>query len=334
MQTIANPHLQLTASTASDAELLKERKARILASLRQGLPTLPGYLFELNRLLSEPNPSLWRVADIIRTDPSLAAQVLRQCNAGLAGGAKPVAKIELAVAQLGRERLAALVMTCALLECRSYGIGDSELTTFWQHSYLAAQISERLAQWTCYPDPDLAYLAGLLHDIGALPLLSDATHENPSALGVRHLEGALPLQNDFFGIDHCELGRRIGASWNFAPEMVEVLEFHHDPEKASIDPALLGIVAAADEICHSRGVALGSGLPQLRETVSGTVRQILRRCRPDLPVETVEQLARNLKQELLGLIQGLVDPPGKMSAERSRSAGPLSRPPAQFPAVN
>ncbi len=280
-------------------------RERILSSLRNGLPTLPFYLFELNRLLSEPNSNLGRVASVVRMDPSLAAQVLQACNTTLESGAKPIARIDVAVKTLGRQRLAMLVMTRTLVQSNDGCISEGELKTFWQHSRLAAQIAERLAAWTGYPDPDRAYMAALLHDIGVLPFLSLAACDHSAEIKPRLLEGALAEQRNAFGIDHCELGRWIASSWNLSPELAEAIEFHHQPHRATVDPALTGIVAAADQICCSRGVALGSGLPQFHETVSGTLREIIEKCRPDLPAENIAETSRLLKKELFQVIQGL-----------------------------
>ena len=68
-----------------------------MAALSEGLPTLPAYVFELNSLLAAAPVNLKRVGEVIRTDPSLTAQVLRLCNSAFMGFRERVTKIEHAV---------------------------------------------------------------------------------------------------------------------------------------------------------------------------------------------------------------------------------------------
>src|SRR5215469_4871446 len=55
--------------------------AAVISALAEGIPSLPSYLFELNAIFSTSPIDLKRVSQIIRTDPSLSAQVIRTCYA-------------------------------------------------------------------------------------------------------------------------------------------------------------------------------------------------------------------------------------------------------------
>ena len=143
-----------------------------MAVLSEGLPTLPAYVFELNGLLSSVPVDLKRVGEVIRTDPSLSAQVVRLCNSPLLNLPEPVASIEHAVVLLGTERLRIILLTCSLIESVGQQVSPAELHLFWQHSFLTGTLSARLGRCTLHPKPEQAYLAGLLHDIGILPLLT------------------------------------------------------------------------------------------------------------------------------------------------------------------
>jgi hypothetical protein len=54
------------------------------------------------------------------------------------------------------------------------------------------------------------------------------------------------VEREYFGIDHCKVGRWMAVSWNFMPSFLDVFEAHHHPERAQHDPYLVGIIAAAD----------------------------------------------------------------------------------------
>jgi HD-like signal output (HDOD) protein len=276
-----------------------------MASLSDGLPTLPAYVFELNTLLSTTPVDMRRVVEVIRTDPSLAAQVIRLSNSALLGLREQVSSIEHAVVLLGTERLRTLVLTCSLLEYVGQKLNSKDVQTFWQHCFLTATLSERLARGTGYPQPEQAYLAGLLHDVGTLPLLVICNSwkgplDNPS------LEGwgeSVKLERERFGTDHCEIGRWIGISWNFSPTLLEVFEHHHSPHKATNDPHLLGLVAAADQFCVRRGFMMGGEPPELDKTTPEQNDELLRCCLPQLTAEDARRLREMMETDFLHLVQ-------------------------------
>src|SRR5262249_54691026 len=158
-------------------EEIDKRKQRVLGVLSKGLPTLPNYVLDLNALLSSPSVDLKKVGVVIRTDPSLSAQVLRLCNSALFGLRRRVISIEQAAVLLGTERLRTLVLACSIMQFAGKHLTGSQLSAFWQHSFLCALLSERVARQVEYFEKEQAYLGGLLHDIGVLPLWIVAIEE-------------------------------------------------------------------------------------------------------------------------------------------------------------
>jgi len=290
---------------AEDPEAKQNRRLALMASLSDGLPTLPAYVFELNSLLSANPVNLKHVGEVIRTDPSLTAQVVRLCNSAFVGVRGHVRSIEHAVILLGTERLRTLILTCSLLEYVGHRIASEDIQSFWQHCFLTATLSERLARGIGYPQPEQAYLAGLLHDIGALPLLltkSSELGEAESAAFGGWCE-SVTLERERFGIDHCEVGRWIGTSWDFSPALLEVMVCHHNPREASLDPHLVGIVAAADQFCVVRGVMQGAAPPEPCGSATHQSDQFLRACLPGLSPEEAGKLGEMLETDFLHLIQ-------------------------------
>jgi HD-like signal output (HDOD) protein len=235
-------------------EQIERRKKRLMAILSQGLPTLPNYVLDLNALLSNQSVDLKKVGAVIRTDPSLSAQVLRLCNSALFGLRRRVISIEQAAVLLGTERLRTLVLTCSLMQFAGKRLSNEQLATFWQHSFLSALLSERIARQVDYFEKEQAYLGGLLHDIGLLPLWILVLEEKSKQreLPPPNWVDNIPLERDYFGMDHCKVGRWMAVAWNFMPSFVDVFENHHSPERAQHDPYLVGIVAAADQFLHTQ----------------------------------------------------------------------------------
>ena len=298
----SQPYSEFQAlGTCRGFEEQQQRKSRLLSTLSEDLPTLPSYIFEVNDLLSATPVDLRRVSKVIRTDPSLAAQAIRLCNSALLSLPRRVFSTEEAVILLGTERLRTLVLTCPLLEYAGQRLSVSDIQSFWQHGFLTAQLSERIAQCTKHPHPEQVYLAGLLHDVGALPLLMISSEEewqqNPP--GVEALGESVELEQQRFGVDHCEVGRHIGISWNFPPALVEVFEHHHDPWQGTHDLRMLGVVAAADQFCEMRGVGLSTASPQLDSADHTQYDELLRTCLSGLDAEHIRQLVLILNTDFL-----------------------------------
>jgi HD-like signal output (HDOD) protein len=236
------------------AQETDRRKNRLMAILSKGLPTLPTYVLDLNNLLKTVPVDLKKVGKVIRTDPSLAAQVLRVCNSALFGLRRRVINIEEAAILLGIERLRTLVLTCSVMQFASKRLPPAQLTAFWQHSFLTALLSERIARQTDYFEKEQAYLGGLLHDIGQLPLWMLVMEEAAAgrALPPVNWPDHDSVERDYFGMDHCKVGRWIAVSWNFMPSFFDVFEFHHAIDQATHDPYLVGIVAAADQFLETQ----------------------------------------------------------------------------------
>jgi HD-like signal output (HDOD) protein len=288
-----------------DSEARQNRRLALMASLSEGLPTLPAYVFELNSLLGATPVNLKRVGEVIRTDPSLSAQVIRMCNSAMLGFREKVKSIKHAVLLLGTDRLRTLVLTCSLVEYVGDRLASEDIQFFWQHCFLTGALSERLARGIAYPHTEQAYLAGLLHDIGALPLLMIGSNESTrSEDASSQVWGeSLTAEQERFGTDHCEVGRWIGVSWNFPPSLLEVMEKHHSPRETSHDPLLVGIVAAADQFCIRRGIVLGAEPPGLSGPTPNPNQQILHACLPHLRPAQVAKLGELLEADFLELIQ-------------------------------
>jgi HD-like signal output (HDOD) protein len=235
-------------------EAAARRKNEVLAILAEGLPALPSHIMQLNGLLATSPVDLKRISQVIQSDAGLTAQVIHLCNSALFGLRRRIFKVEEAAILLGADRLRTLVFTCYLMACSQKWLQEREIQEHWRHSFVVAILSERVARTINHPMPDQAYLSGLLHDVGKLPLLMVAAKE-PGFAGMDVLlqpGDNLAAEQEYFGLDHCEVGRWVGASWEFYPCHIEVFQFHHHPAEAKHDPLLVGVVSVADHFCEQK----------------------------------------------------------------------------------
>ena len=234
----------------------RKMKASTPMLTQGGMPTLPGYVFQLNQLLSASEPDMDAVARVIRTDASLAMQVLRLANLYRLETQAPVRTIEAAVATVDVLRLTTMVITCPLLDCASDIEQWSCLQSFWQHNYMTGVLAKSIAGFLQYPDPELAYMAGLLRDIGELSMIRQAQQD----------ESAWPEVNGDLAASkrrRCEAGRRLAIACKLTPELVEVCGSGDEVALAWHDPQLVKIVTAASRFCTLHGLVSGGAPRQL-----------------------------------------------------------------------
>src|SRR5581483_10266980 len=215
---------------------------------------------ELEDLLKQSPVNLDEVAELIATDPSLSAHVIKLSNSEPRNESRQITNIRDAVAAMGPERLRTLMLTCSLLEYTDGKVSSTDVQAIWHHSTLTALLSELIARRVGYAAPETAYLAGLLHDLGYLAFLVVLASECPSVdhLFVEGSEESLQAERALFGMDHCQAGAWLGRSWNFSAALTDVLAHHHAPGKATWDHQLVSIVAAADQFCRTRGVTVST----------------------------------------------------------------------------
>ncbi len=314
-------------SIRTPPEVQQRRKQRLLAILAEALPTLPCYVFELNTLLGASVVDLKRVCKVIRRDPSLTAQVIRVCNSALFGLRRRIFRVEDAAILMGIERLRTMVLTCSLLEFTGDWSDGEKVRAYWHHSFLTAMLSERIARWIRHAEPEQAYLAGLLHDVGKLPLMMVLAEEGPGRPIVlpTNSSGELEQEREYFGLDHCEVGRWMGISWNFFPCHIDVFESHHAPESAMHDPTLVGIVAAADHFCESREKSCEQETADAKSAAAKDEEEFIGRCLPAVNADERQKILQTLGVEYISLHKlfessqvGSKDPVAKVTSISSR----------------
>jgi putative nucleotidyltransferase with HDIG domain len=147
-----------------------------------------------------------------------------------------------AIHLLGLERIKGLVVTAAM---KSYLGGSLEIPALracWRHSLACAVVAEMLARVGML-ESDVAYTAGLLHDIGRLALVAGypAMYANFLAKVETQPSDALQCERDLFGVDHCQQGRLLVSIWKLPEMFSDIASRHHDAAVAG-DPAMLSIV--------------------------------------------------------------------------------------------
>ncbi len=224
------------------------------------LPPAPRILVQLLGLLGQDDVSPSRVVDLITYDPALTAKILQRCNSAAGGLAEPVCELDEAVARVGFNevyRLVAAVVGESTLGAAQpgYGIGRGEL---WEHSVVTAMAAKVLTAGLG-ADENVAFTAGLLHDLGKLVLSTCLDGKDADVVRQAIDSGRSFLEGEkiVLGVEHAEVGGRLLECWNFPPNLVQAVRCHHDPLQARPYEQLAACVYLGDLISHFLGYGFG-----------------------------------------------------------------------------
>jgi HD-like signal output (HDOD) protein len=226
----------------------------------QQLPSHPAILFPVLNQLSgnSADIDLHKTVQLVAHDGALSTQLLHMANSPLSGMRQRVTNLRSAALVLGVSRLRDIVTSCFLTQF-SPKSGGMDATSYWEHSLACALIARDLARKLGYSDPERAYLAGLVHDLGILVNMLLIPREFSRIIKAA-AETRRPLrevERDEIGITHEITGVLLSTHWHLFDYLSEVMRCHHDVEQATLDPVLAAIVNIADLLCRTSGLGYG-----------------------------------------------------------------------------
>lgn len=204
------------------------------------LPTLPEVALQVREAAEDPDVGISELSKVISNDAALTARIIKVVNSPLLRSSSEISDLNMAVARLGMGYTTNLAMGLAMEQMfqATSDVIDRRLREVWQRSTEIAGISHVLCRHFTRLPPDQATLAGLVHQIGILPILTYA-EENGQLL------------NDSFTLEkvierlHPELGQRILQAWDFPPALACVPVEHLDFDRQTPQQDLVDIVQVA-----------------------------------------------------------------------------------------
>ncbi|NOY72298.1 MAG: HDOD domain-containing protein [Gammaproteobacteria bacterium] len=204
---------------------INKKKIRVQFETLESLPPLPQIAQKILQLRSNPNQNIKNLAKIIELDPSLSAQVIRYAKSPLYGYQGKIADTESAISRvLGYDTV--LNLALSLATTKPFALprkGPLGAEAFWRRAISCAVMSQKLAP--SIPKAknvtsSMAYLAGLLHEIGLLaiahlqPKLFKELNDNDNNTSLIERERTL------LAITHAEAGARLMRHWQLPDEII------------------------------------------------------------------------------------------------------------------
>lgn len=226
------------------------------------LPTLPKAALNVIRETESPTSSASTVAHHIGMDQALTARVLRLANSAYFGLARQVSDIQESVVILGMRNVRNLAIVASTFPWMSkplkgYRLGPRQM---WTHSFCVAVAAKELALKTRKADPDLAFTAGLLHNIGKVALSVWLENKIEAMMNVAVRENLTfdQMERKLLGFSHAEVGAYLADQWSLPKVFVEAILYHHSPNESPNPNPVADYVHIGDYITMSVGLGLGA----------------------------------------------------------------------------
>jgi putative nucleotidyltransferase with HDIG domain len=242
-----------------DLEGRNDELATCLKRLEQvkDLPTVPPVLMKINEMLGDQGASIDSLGRLIETDPAIASKVLRLVNSAFYGFRSEISSIAHAVMILGFNTVRNAAISVAVVDAfrvRHHFTGF-DLNGFWRHSIAVAVTGRHLARGGRFADPDNAFSAGLLHDVGKLVMLQylpDWFERIWSAMQDLNV-GFHEAEKRVMPAGHAEIGAFLAGRWQFPLCLGEAIRLHHEPRAVTAEPNLIRVVHLANAAVHGGG---------------------------------------------------------------------------------
>ncbi|EAR20685.1 hypothetical protein NB231_02173 [Nitrococcus mobilis Nb-231] len=206
------------------------------------MPGLPDLALRVRQAIASESATLDSLARLIAADAVLTTRIMKVVNAAALRRATPVSRLDRAIGALGFNLTNSLVTgLCLLRQTERYsGAVGERLRAHHEHAIEVAAIAHYLAQSTPGLDEQEALLAGLIHDIGALPVFAFAARQSELARDAAALDGLVARH-------HPSFGARILVEWHFPERFVAVAAEHEHADRRHEGPTdLLDVVIAAN----------------------------------------------------------------------------------------
>jgi putative nucleotidyltransferase with HDIG domain len=238
-EAIAEFHQEAPAQRiASPRTALREATTAPLFNVRQSeLPVMPKAATKLMRTSNDTSPAT--LASIVATDPILAARLLEIANSAHFGSRQKITRITDAIARVGVPQARKVLLAA----CFGSVFASSSLRGLWDKSQRVAAMAAAAAA-TARLDPDEAFVAGLLHDVGRLLFERGDARSLITVSGWLSSGFPLPYSETLtYSMDHAGAGAELLETWGLPDSIVNAVEYHHRPERSASPMASLLFLA-------------------------------------------------------------------------------------------
>ena len=223
----------------------------------KSLPIMPKVAQQAFQLATSPNAEPEDYIAVVEHDEGLSARVLKIANSVYYSRGSDSKTITDAVTVIGISELQCLMNATAL--SNFFPTRHPLRALFWAHDIAVAITARTLANTLRPAQADMAFLGGLMHDIGKLFMLQQHTTNYEKVVTKGYEEGLQSIDGETvaYPFDHTQVGHLIAERWHFTPELTAVISKHHKSWQEIPKDSIVALVKTANIIAHT--LALGAG---------------------------------------------------------------------------
>ncbi|MFP4163599.1 MAG: HDOD domain-containing protein [Chitinispirillaceae bacterium] len=250
-------------NAASKVESGNERYSRIIESL-DSLPSLPSIVMKLMQVVNSPETSAEDAAELIEKDPALTTKMIRLANSAFYGIPRSISSVSSAVVILGFNTIRSLVLSATVVQMFEGVKQAVDTDRFWKHSIVTAMTAKAIVRHLMsvrMMDPESAFCAGILHDIGKLIFSQYAAedYQKVCEYAEQNSVSLVDAEEAVMGINHAQVGKILADRWALPVDLEYSLIHHHNPENADKVDDLVRIIHLSNIISHHLGCDLWDG---------------------------------------------------------------------------
>ena len=231
-------------SDSADLATTQRRLAAALAARALELPPLPGVAAEVIESSIDDHADAIRLAQLIQTDQGLASHVLRIVNSPALRAATEIVALRQAIARLGMNRIREIAVAASLSNALyASATYSDEASRAWQLALGASLWSKEIAR-VCRRNTEIAYLCGLLHNVGTPVVLNAIGAASPARLAPRDVTNLL----EEFGI---RAGELLAQEWRLPSAVAATIRCIDDFRAAGEHVDVVAIVQSAVRFAHA-----------------------------------------------------------------------------------
>lgn len=212
------------------------------------LPSMPEIAIKINQAVQDETLDIQQITDIVQTDPIISSRIVQVANSALYAVNQPVKTIKSAVQHIGVRAVRAIVMSVTLRDLYSAKspLIKQRMKAYYHHSIRVAIISHVLTKEIKGFDREQAFLAGLIHDIGVVPILIKADKHNE----IRNNE---VLLDKIINKLKTKVGVMLFKQWGFEDELINVAQDAENWNRDVIKADYCDVVQVAQLHCELLG---------------------------------------------------------------------------------
>ena len=230
----------------------------ILDNYIKQLPPFPATVNKVMEICRDVNTSPTDLTKVISLDPVLTGKVMQLVNSAYFGLSREIISLVRAVVMLGMNTVKNLVLGATVMSALGTrkNFRALNMDMFWKHSLGVGVIAKLIAKKRNI-DKKLQegyFIAGLLHDIGKIPLNSTFYNEYLNIIGIqeKELKPLFVSEKQLLGLDHTYVGNLIAEKWKLGEEISDTITYHHTPETyQGVQNDILFTVILSDHFANS-----------------------------------------------------------------------------------